>query len=158
KTGADGRFSFPPQEPPYTILALHDRGFAEQTIGAKAPSAYELTIQPWGRIEGTLRIGKQVGAIQPVSLTYDRQGDTPKTIPWWSGEAMTDASGRFTFERVMPGVVFVARDIPIKTSPTSQTVYHSPFFGVDVPAGATARVAVGGTGRPLVGKLTAPPE
>ena len=32
KTGGDGHFTFPPQEPPYTIVVLHDRGFAEQTI------------------------------------------------------------------------------------------------------------------------------
>ena len=29
KTGPDGRYSFPPVEPPFTILALDDRGFAQ---------------------------------------------------------------------------------------------------------------------------------
>ena len=32
KAGGDGRFTFPPQELPYTIVVLHDRGFAEQRI------------------------------------------------------------------------------------------------------------------------------
>ena len=61
KTGADGRFAFPPQEPPYTILVLHDRGFAEQTVDAKPSAASDLTVEPWGRIEGTLRDRQSAG-------------------------------------------------------------------------------------------------
>jgi hypothetical protein len=72
KTSADGHFAFPPQESPFTILALHDRGFAEQIIDAKPSSPYELTIEPWGRIEGTLRIANWPGATQPVSRPSHR--------------------------------------------------------------------------------------
>ncbi len=72
KTGADGRFTFPEQEPPYTLLVLHDRGYAEQTIRAKPSSAFDLTIKPWGRIEGTLQIGKRPGAGELVRIvSYD---------------------------------------------------------------------------------------
>ena len=113
KTGSDGRFSFPQQEPPYSIVVLHDRGFAEQTIDATPASAYTLTIKPWGRVEGTLRIGSR-----PVPrtdhLAYERRGDTPKSIPWWSGEAKADASGLFVLERVKPSAVHIARNIPVK--------------------------------------------
>src|SRR6185312_10497261 len=69
ETGADGRYAFRPQEPPYTIVALHDRGFAEQTIrDANAPPPADLTLRPWGRIEGTLRIGRRPGADETVVL------------------------------------------------------------------------------------------
>ena len=107
RTGADGHFTFPPLEPPYTIVVLHlDRGFAEQTIGnASARLPAELTLRPWGRVEGTLRIGRRPGAGERLTLSYDRTGDTPATIPWWSGEATTDDAGRFAFARVMPGEV-----------------------------------------------------
>jgi RNA polymerase sigma factor (sigma-70 family) len=160
KSGADGRFTFPPQEPPYTILVLHDRGFAEQTqtIDGKPAANYDLTIKPWGRIEGTLRIGNRPGAGEPVSLSYDQQGDTPKAIPWWSGEATTDPAGRFTLERVIPGAVHVGRIIPVKTTPTSTTLYGGISTEVDIAPNMTTRVTIGGTGRPLIGKLTAPAE
>ncbi len=107
KAGADGRFAFPSQEPPFTILALHDRGFAQQTIDTSPPSTFDLTTRPWGRVEGVLRVGNRPGAGLPVSLSYMEHGDTPRTIPWWSGEGKTDTEGRFVFERVRPGAVDV---------------------------------------------------
>ncbi len=36
RTGADGRFTLEPTEPPYTILVLHDRGCAILTVDARA--------------------------------------------------------------------------------------------------------------------------
>jgi hypothetical protein len=157
RTGAAGHFAFPPQEPPYTIVVLHDRGFAEQTIrsaGALLPA--ELTVRPWGRVEGTLRIGRRPGAGLPLALSYDRIGDTPATIPWWSGKATTDDAGRFAFERVMPGEVAIAREVLIKQMPSSQTWGRSQSTRVKVSPGTTARVDIGGAGRPVIGKLTAP--
>ena len=158
KTGVDGRFAFPPQEPPYTIVVLHDRGFAEQTIrNADAPPPADLTVRPWGRIEGTLRIGRRPGAGQTLNLAYERQGDTPATIPWWSGKATTDDAGRFAFERVMPGEVTISREILIKKIGHESDVGLTAIPSrVEVAPGATARLTMGGTGRPVVGKVTAP--
>ena len=53
-TGPDGRFAFSPPEGPYRIIALHDRGYAEASAQQLA-ELHALTIEPWGRIEGTLR-------------------------------------------------------------------------------------------------------
>jgi hypothetical protein len=157
KTSGDGRFAFPPQEPPFTIVVLHDRGFAERTIrDASTPLPSDLTVRPWGRIEGTFRIGRRPGAGQPLELSYQRMGDTPATIPWWSGKATTDDAGRFAFVRVMPGEVTISRSILLKKLSTSQTWGHSHTAHVDVAPGATARVDIGGTGRPVVGKVTPP--
>ena len=62
KTRADGRFTLPPGEPPYTIVVVDDRGHAELTVKARPAVPYRLTIEPWSRIEGTLRIGRQPAA------------------------------------------------------------------------------------------------
>ncbi len=100
---------------------LHDRGFAEQTIrNGGRTSSVDLTVRPWGRIEGTLRIGRGPGAGQALNLAYTPQGDTTGAVPWWSGKATTDDAGRFAFERVMPGVVAVSRMIVIKERGSSQ--------------------------------------
>ncbi len=157
KTGGDGRFAFPPQEPPYTIVVLHDAGFAERTIrGADAPPAAELTVRPWGRIEGTFRIGSRPAARQKLKLDYSKPGDTPETLPWWSGEAETDDAGRFVFERVLPGDVTVGRPVLLKDRGSSQTWGQSHVTHVDVAPGETVRPTIGGTGRPVIGKVTAP--
>ena len=37
----------------------------------------------------------------------------------------------------MPGEVSISRDIPVKRSAGSMTIYHSPAIQVDVAAGAT---------------------
>ena len=55
-TGPDGRFSFSPPDGPFRIIALHDLGYAEATAQQLA-EVHDLTIEPWGRIEGTLRVG-----------------------------------------------------------------------------------------------------
>jgi RNA polymerase sigma factor (sigma-70 family) len=157
KADVNGRFAFPAQEPPYTILVLAERGFAQHRIHeANIRTPADLTVRPWGRVEGTLRIGREPGAGQTLNLSYERQGDTPATIPWWSGKAQTDHSGRFAFDRVMPGAVAISREILIKQLATSQTFGQSHSEGVDVQPGATARLTIGGTGRPITGKVAAP--
>ncbi len=78
--------------------------------------------------------------------------------PWWSGEAKTDASGRFVFERVLPGSVSVARSIRIEPSPGIFSKPSYPATSVDVTSVVTARVKLGGRGRPVIGKVTAPAE
>src|SRR5262249_13852312 len=155
KTGRDGRYAFRPQEPPYTILALDGRGFAERNVRDEGASpTADLTVRPWGRIEGTLRIGGRLAAGQKIILDYSpRQGDTPAALPWWSGEATTDAAGRFVLERVMPGEVTVARNFLVKDAGSSETWGQSHGRRVDVAPGETARVELGGTGRPIVGKV-----
>jgi RNA polymerase sigma factor (sigma-70 family) len=153
RTDADGRFAFPRQEPPFTIVVLHDRGFAERTVDAKPAPAYDLTIQPWGRVEGILRIGSRPGAGEPVGLSYEPEGGTRESIPWWSGEATTDASGRFVLERVKPGPVTVARNIPVKETESVRTIYRGSSAQVDVAPGTTTQATLGGKGRPVVGKV-----
>jgi RNA polymerase sigma factor (sigma-70 family) len=157
KTGADGSYAFRPQEPPYTILVLDDRGFAERNVrDAGTSPAADLTVRPWGRIEGTLRIGNRPAAGEKLRLTYEQPGDTPAALPWWSGEATADAEGRFAFERVMPGEGLVSREFVIKASASGQTLGHSHGTRVAVAPGETVRLSLGGAGRSVVGKVAAP--
>jgi hypothetical protein len=159
RTRADGRFRFDRQEPPYTILVIHDRGCAEQTIMGKPPAVFDLTIQPWGRIEGTLRIGKRPGAREKIDVVYDHRSDPPDAVPSWTREDFTDDSGRFFFDRIKPGTAHVARVVEVQASPNSWTVVSpTNSMQIDVAPNATARVNLGGTGQPVVGKLTAPAE
>jgi RNA polymerase sigma factor (sigma-70 family) len=156
KTRPDGHFAFPAQEPPYTIVALHDLGFAEQRIGATPSPACDMTVKPWGRIEGMLRIGTRPWAGQSLNLSYSRGGDTFSAAPWWSGSAKSEASGRFVLERVMPGEISISRAIQTWTTPSSTSWTNSHTAVVDVRPAQAARVVIGGTGRPVIGKVTAP--
>jgi RNA polymerase sigma factor (sigma-70 family) len=154
QTRASGLFSFEPQEPPYTIVVLHDRGYAWQEVKARPKAPAELTIRPWGRVEGTLRLGGRPAGGQQLTLYREPTPYLPQSTHW-NGYAMTDAEGRFHFDRIVPGEVQVSRLIPF-----GATSYGggSPSAGMDIAPGATARLSLGGTGRPIVGKAVVPAE
>ncbi|MHC5538375.1 carboxypeptidase regulatory-like domain-containing protein, partial [Singulisphaera rosea] len=154
KSGHDGHFMLPTEEPPYTLLALHDRGFAELRVEKAGSTTPPMTVEPWGRVEGTLRIGSKPGAAQDIHLLYERQGDSTQAIPFFSGRATTDASGRFVFERALPGKGSVARSIPLGRMRTG----YSHSTPVQIRANQTTRVAIGGVGRPLIGRVVMPAD
>ena len=63
-TGSDGRFVFPVPTEPFRVFVHHDKGFAEVDQKALAASP-ELTIHPWGRIEGIVKIGSPTSRGSP---------------------------------------------------------------------------------------------
>ncbi len=151
KSDIDGRYNFPPEEPPFTVLALHERGFGQITSTNVARDG-NLVIQPWGRIEGTLRVGNRPGAGLPLLLNGGPRGDTDHVIPWFEYSATADAAGKFVFDRVVPGSITLARRIDL-----SDHSYSSANTTViQVKPDATTRVALGGTGRPVIGRIVVP--
>jgi RNA polymerase sigma factor (sigma-70 family) len=151
KTGPDGRYTFPPEEPPFTVLALHDRGFA-QASSSNLARAGDLVIQPWGRIEGTLRVGNRPGAGLPVLINGGPRGDTEQAVPWFEYSTAADPSGNFVFDRVVPGSVTVARKIEL----SDHSYSSANTTEVEVKPDTTARVTLGGTGRPVIGRVNVP--
>jgi RNA polymerase sigma factor (sigma-70 family) len=151
KTGPDGRFAFGAEKPWCPIVILDDRGFAERTVDQLAASR-EVTLQPWGRVEGTVRIGNRPGTGEILSLPHSPSNDSVDPHARFGAQATADASGHFVFERVVPGEVRLWRRFP--TGP--QTQNWSFLTLIDVKPGATARVKVGGSGRPVIGRLIAP--
>ncbi len=153
RTGADGRFALEPSKPPYTLIALHDRGFARRTVSDQTgPAPAEMTLEPWGRIEGTLKIGRQPGGEQTLSLECNDMSVLSNGINW-SNFPTTDAGGRFTVDRLVPGKVHISRHISLGDVGTTG---GNPSLVVDVRPGETTRVTVGGTGRAVVGKVKVP--
>ena len=68
QTKSDGRFSFAPQTEPFAVVAVHQQGVT--IVDRKAlESSAEIKLQPWARVEGTLHIGRKVGAQQLVSAS-----------------------------------------------------------------------------------------
>ena len=55
-------------------------------------------------------------------------------------------------------MIHLSRIKSVQKSPSSVTNYPILSKQVDVAPGATTRVSLGGTGRPIVGKLNAPAE
>jgi thiol-disulfide isomerase/thioredoxin len=113
-----------------------------------------VVVRPWGRIEGTLRIGSRPGAGGRIHLQYSSDGDGAKAIPNLSGEAKADSSGHFVLDRVVPGEATLFRVLEIGTFSLG---YTHPV-DVVVKPGETVHVGIGGMGRPVIGRVTVPSE
>ena len=155
-TGPDGLFSFSPPAEPFRLIALHDRGYAEASARqlAEAPG---LTVEPWGRIEGTLRAGGKPLSHETVVAFLDEERDEPAQIRIQNeSRAQTDEQGRFVINRVAPGearVLWQRENRALRQTPDR---YYQPVF-VDVSAGQTVHMdlMIEG-GRPLLGRVVTP--
>ena len=139
---------FVPRSNPVAIVVEHDAGFAVRTPRELAASA-DVTVSPWSRIEGVLRIGTQPAPKQKVSAWMVNQSFRGRV----DYDTQTDEHGRFVIERVTPGAITVYRYVD---TPDHRGWIPSNPVTVDVSPGQTYRVDVGGTGRPVIGRLQIP--
>ncbi len=141
-TGPDGTYSFKPREQPFGIGVIAEEGFARRWPAELAESTV-VELVPWGRIEGRYFIGDQPQADVKIRVNID--GVTGPALGWsyYLYESTTDAEGRFVIERVTPGF---ANAFTSKSSPY-------PF---EVLPGETVEIKIGGSGRPLVGRVEVP--
>ena len=109
----------------------------------------DVTLFPWGRIEGVLKVGKNIAPNQKVSAWLNNHAFAGRV----DYDTTTDDRGRFVLERVSPGAITVYRYLD--TADHRGWIPSNPFF-VDVAPGHTVGAEVGGNGRPIVGKLTLP--
>ena len=151
KTDAQGAFSFDPKPGAHTLVAVGPAGLGQvRCFDFSQP--LEIRLQPWGRIEGSVRTrdgrwaGRKVEWQRPGNLT------SWMTLSDKSGgfSARSDASGKFTLEHVPPGDGRAAIDDGPDAAPIL-----SPW--IQVKPGETAQVQIGGVGRQVTGKLVAPP-
>jgi len=150
ETGEDGRFRFPAQDGKFSLVVLHDSGFALRTE-AQIAAAKDLKLEAWGRIEGTIRIGDHPAAGEVVHLNVHQEGRGDEPRPYFDYQATADAKGHYLIERVPPGRVFVTRAIKLSDRMTG----YSHSTPAEVKAGQTTRADIGGTGRPIIGRITA---
>ncbi|MHC5538147.1 sigma-70 family RNA polymerase sigma factor [Singulisphaera rosea] len=152
-TGSDGRFAFPHQDEPAVLLAYHERGQA-RILEEDFAKSHVMTIQPWGRVEGTLKVGTSPRAFQVVVLFQGRtSGREDRRVDYQAASTESDSSGRFFFEHVIPGDIRVGR-----ASSASSWITSGPWLSLEVAPGAAVHVTVGGSGRPVVGRFVAKPD
>ena len=151
KTDVDGKFHFEPPVSPYVIVVLDEQGFAKVASDDFKMSP-TITLSPWGHIEGTLRIGAQTGADKLMAFLHQSRSEMEQPRIYLHYETRTDANGHFAFTKVFPGEGVVTRAIPMG----NQGRRFSHSVSVEVESGKTANVTIGGTGRPVIGKVVIP--
>jgi RNA polymerase sigma factor (sigma-70 family) len=151
KTDEQGSFSFDPKPGAHTLVAVGPAGLGQvRCFDFSKP--LEIRLQPWGRIEGDVRTRDGQWAGRKVEWQGSGRLTRWMTLHYKPEgfSARSDANGEFTLEHVPPGDCRVAIDDGSATPP----IFSS---SVQVNPGETAQVQLGGVGRPVTGKLVAPP-
>jgi beta-lactamase regulating signal transducer with metallopeptidase domain/peroxiredoxin len=150
--GPDGRIAFTPPPEEFLLIAVSDAGYARAFPDEFARSG-KLVLEAWGKIEGEVRIGGQPAPNQQVEFQpglFQRGGRT--YVFTFGYTTLTDEQGRFTFDRVVPGPGAVSRSATNAAAPLGM-----PASGwqerVEVVPNQTARVRIGGKGRPVIGRI-----
>jgi hypothetical protein len=150
KTDAEGRFRFPIEtDAASAILILHDSGVCELPYPdfRRRPA---VLLKRWGQIDGRILWKDAPGVDEPVDLIIFRdEYGYPGMIASYA-DSRTDAQGRFNFEKVLPGRVQISRPISIGTT---GVVLPGLVTHLDVRAGETTEVLLGGQGRTVRGRL-----
>ncbi len=155
--GSDGRVNISPQQGLFGLMVVHESGAAYASPGLLAQSR-TITLQPWARVEGTLRMRGKPAANEHVTLSRDEAFQSGMPQVHYDYKSMTDENGKFAFERVVPGRGQVARVAVSQqgggmTSWTPTHVTNAEFL-----PGKTTHVDVGRAGRKIVGKLLLPTD
>jgi RNA polymerase sigma factor (sigma-70 family) len=149
ETDAQGRFSFEPTVSSKNVIAFGSGGFASITPNELLASSV-ITLKPWGRVAGQLKIGILPGANQVIDLSLASMGKPTGYAVFL--ETKTDNEGRFLFEGVPPWFLNVAHRLSFRDGqpgPIPQTQQTA----VQVSSGQTSHVTLGGAGYKVTGKV-----
>ena len=146
----------------YVLMFLHDTGFKRltQQDWESLDEKKTITLEPWARIEGTVKVGTQPGKNLPIwCLVFFGEerfsvNNEPDRGPMMY-ETTADESGKFSIDRLPASFVTIGRKISWGrgTSSNSHAVDR-----LELKSGETVTVVIGGAGRPITGKLTAAKE
>jgi beta-lactamase regulating signal transducer with metallopeptidase domain len=157
-TGPDGRYRFQgasmerttPPIKEFGVFAYHEKGYARRSAEELARSA-DLTLEPWGRVEGVVTVLGRPLADVPLRCTLDATDQHSMFYDYYEYDARTDDRGRFAVEHVPAGVAQV--------STGRRSGKDSVPYGLvssarrPIKPGETLVLNIGGSGRPVVGKI-----
>ena len=152
KTDVYGGFAFEQRPEDFELVVACDCGFARLTDEQFAASP-AIRLQPWGRVEGTVHIGRNPGANRLVQL-QDFLGTEIGNLIRYRDWSEADTDGRFVLEKVP----LRWAEIGYVGGTRSRSSLWTNGRSIHIVPGETAHVAIGATGRPVVGTLVIPPE
>ncbi len=146
RTDTEGRFSLPNRFAwPDQLVVVHESGTAI-SLAAEPDGPREVTLTPWGRIEGAyLRVGQPVarGHLHVYGMV-----DWPINV-YQSSNVDADDQGQFVIERLIPGTVSIASSL--REDDRSVATINVP-----IDAGVTTSRTIGESGRAIVGRIRVP--
>jgi peroxiredoxin len=144
-----GAFVVAKPDGPHVLVVRSPAGYAEISSNQLAAGAAggDIKLQPWGKIEGILKVGDK--PIPKASINLWRVGENDAAVHHETS-VKTDANGHFVFAQVAPGECNIYYRLPNFRSAQWRYVIVEP--------GKTSQVQIGGTGRVVTGRIDVPPE
>lgn len=157
RSNVRGQFEFAPKLNPHTILASHALGFAE-VRASNVVATGTVALQPWARVSGRVRVGpgsQQGKTVQIRSMDWE-YGVEDRTGPplSLSLRTETDADGKFVVDRVPPGERVAELQVKVNDRSSGRGMATTHGTAMEVKPGASTEVLIGGTGRPVIGRMT----
>jgi peroxiredoxin len=128
-------------------VVAHDEGYTEVTDEELAAEP-NIVLEPWGWLEGVLRVGGRALSRESVHLYY--YSGRPWVSMHYNG-VRTDANGCFAWDRLVPGKVKICYMFRLGGVMVTRTRCEI----IDVSPGQTTNVTIGGSGRAVTGKFVA---
>jgi len=142
----------------YKLLFLHDAGTLQMSKEEFESHTGPITLQAWGRIEGTVRVGSKPLPNAPVYwLIEDRSAfdrDKAHIGIFCDRDLTADANGHYSF-RIFPGQGRVGRLAAFNNGSAMGTSHAKQF---DIKPGETLKIDLGGGGYIVKGRVHIPPD
>ncbi|MEM6471172.1 MAG: carboxypeptidase-like regulatory domain-containing protein, partial [Planctomycetota bacterium] len=152
---SDGVIEFATPNEPFQLVITHDAGFGYfESDDGSIPSEIRLT--PWARLEGVFRVGKTAMPNITLKSYGGLQSHRPRASIFSSHDTTTGTGGKYVFERVFPGQARVGREIVLMVGDGATEVTSSSRVSVELTAGKTTKLDLGGSGSGVFGKLVPP--
>jgi RNA polymerase sigma factor (sigma-70 family) len=149
---AEGHFKLPTKNGAEFVVVAHPSGFAElphSSVGSNAT----IMLQPYGRIEGYVRIGGKALSGETVRL---ENASWPQSRVSVSQTVRTAGDGSFHFDFVPAGERRVEREIIDRWEGNRNFRAYSHILPVSARSGETYQVTLGGSGSAVFGKAIPP--
>ena len=154
-----GRIAIRPQMPPFAIVVIDDNGMAVVDQKALAKSS-NVRLQAWGHIDGRLMIGNKPWAKQGIRVRSADRRTADKPYIFFSDFSHTQSDGSFVFDKAAPIPLQICRTLNWHQAAGGQgdIMVTTQQTYVNLKPSQTLKVQLGGTGRPVIGKVQVPPE
>lgn len=139
-----GEFAFPPDRNAHTLVAIADEGFGKVRVTPGQPVRIDL--QPWARIEGTVRVPNSGKHQRSVWLSHPGTWNYHGSIWLMDHRAEVNEAGEFVLEDVPP--------CEIRCILYDHKGHGGQNVSMIIPPGQTTQVQIGGHGNTVIGRLT----
>ena len=146
-TDASGHFTFLPQIEMESVVAASAQGYHRTTLAELATNA-SITLQPFGRISGTLHWPAGPGTNEDLDLVFADDTTPTKRHIILQNHVITDAAGHFDFTQVPAGQILISYRLNMN-GPSARTWRQMPLQTVTVSPGQTQVITINAPERPV---------